>query len=61
MPEATTNEEWLKKQPTSVQNDVLGVRKAEMWREGRIDSLQDLLNQRGRPLTIAELEERFPA
>lgn len=60
VPESTTYEDWLRKQPESVQDDVLGKAKAKMWREGRVDNLKDLLNQRGRPLTISELEDRFP-
>lgn len=48
--------EWLGRQPESVQNEMLGKGRAEMWRRGDI-TLQQLLDQRGNPLTLAQLEK----
>lgn len=46
---------WLKKKGTAVQEKMLGKERARLWREGKI-STTDLINQKGRPLTVAELE-----
>lgn len=60
VPEDLNYDQWLRTQTEAVQNDALGPRRADLWREGRISSLKDLVGQRGRPLTIAQLEERHP-
>lgn len=49
-----TFEEWLREKDEGVQNAMLGRGKAELWRSGKI-SLRDLLDQSGRPLTLADL------
>lgn len=46
---------WLKKKGTAVQDKMLGKARAKLWRDGKI-STTDLINQKGRPLTVAELE-----
>lgn len=48
-------EGWLKKKPAEFQADLIGVGKAKLFREGRI-GLRDLVDQSGRPLTLAEVE-----
>ena len=50
----TSFDDWLGTKPEDFQNDLLGVGKAQLWRDGQI-TLTDLVNQRGRPLTLAEL------
>jgi SPP1 gp7 family putative phage head morphogenesis protein len=60
VPETTTYGDWLKGQSEEVQNDALGVGKADLFREGRITSMRDLLDASGRPLTLDELTDRFP-
>lgn len=56
VPADMTYEQWLKTKSEEFQNKVLGLRKAELWREGSI-TFRDLVDQSGRPLTIDELED----
>jgi hypothetical protein len=51
----TTFEAWLKKRSVEEQNKVLGVGKAKLWRSGKI-GFSDLVDQRGNPLTLAQLQ-----
>lgn len=53
-----TYEEWLKKQSKARRIEVLGVRKEELWRKGKIKNLRQLVDQTGRPLTIVEIEAK---
>ncbi len=53
-----TFSEWLKDKPKAFQDDLLGVGKADLWRDGKI-TLQQLLNQKGRPLTLDELRSKY--
>jgi hypothetical protein len=39
-------------------DDLLGAGRAELWRDGKI-TLQQLLDQSGRPLSVAELRKRY--
>ncbi len=48
-------EGWLRKQTESRQVEALGRGKFELWKEGNI-SMTDLIDQRGRPLSVEELE-----
>jgi hypothetical protein len=52
--ESTTFESWFSGLGSSRQDDILGPGKAELFRNGSI-SMTDLVNQRGRPLTLTEL------
>lgn len=49
--------EWLRRQPEAVQTNVLGRSRRELWLEGRL-SLNDLVSQKGRPLTLGQLAKR---
>lgn len=49
----TSYSEWLKRQPESFQDEVLGKKRAQLFREGI--GLDRFADARGRPLTIAEL------
>ena len=49
--------DFLKGKSKTFQNDLLGEGKAQLWRDGKI-SLTDLLDQKGRPLTLEQLKER---
>lgn len=51
-------EEWLKTKSTSFQREILGPGRYRLWKEGKI-SFTDLVDQRGNPLSLAELERRF--
>lgn len=57
VPEDTSYEQWLRDQPRAVQEEVLGVRKARLFREGGlpIDRFQD---RTGREYTLDELRQR---
>lgn len=57
VPETTTFDAFLKGKPETFQNELLGTGKAGLWRKGDI-SLRDLLDQRGRPLTLEQLRAR---
>lgn len=47
-------DKWLKKQPRSVQQKLLGKAKAELFRAGQLN-LKDLIDVSSRPLGVAEL------
>ena len=53
-----TYNEWLLTQPKAVQIDVLGPGRFKLWKEHKL-SMSDMVHQNGRPLSIADLEERF--
>lgn len=48
---------WLKDKPAAYQDKLLGKGKADLWRRGKI-TLQQLLDQKGRPLTLKQLQAR---
>jgi hypothetical protein len=49
-----TMTEWLKGKPKSYVDDLLGPGRAKLWQDGKI-TLQDLVSQNGRPLTLEQL------
>ncbi len=55
IPNDTTFDAFLKRHDTAYQDELLGKGKAQLWRDGKI-TLQDLLNQAGRPLTLKQLQ-----
>ena len=55
-PRNVTFDQWLRGKSEKFQNDLLGPKRAALWRAGKI-TLADLTNQRDRPLTLKELEE----
>lgn len=50
--------DWLKAQPNGVQNDILGVTRANLFRDGKM-SLADAVDGDTRVLTLTELRERL--
>jgi len=52
----TTFDDFLKRKTTEQQDEMLGKGRAELWRNGKI-TLSDLVNQQGRPLSLAELKK----
>ena len=48
---------WLKAQPADVQNDILGVAKARLFRDGGL-TIDRFVDNKGRVLTLAELRKR---
>lgn len=54
VPASTTYREWLKDQPASVQNEVLGRSRADLFRAGKVD-LRDLVTRDNRVVPVSEL------
>lgn len=52
-------DKWLESLPPDRQDDLLGVGRAELWRQDKITT-SDLIGQNGRFLTLGELRSRFP-
>lgn len=57
VPEGKTFEQWISGQPEGVAEKVFGKGRAELWRHGKI-TVRDMVDQRGRPLTLEELREQ---
>ena len=51
-------DQWLRKQPKSVQIEALGRTKRDLWARGEIKNLSELTDQTGRSLTLVELRAR---
>lgn len=51
--------DWLKRQSQQFQEEVLGVTKARLFREGRV-TLDQFVDRRGNELTLAQLAETRP-
>lgn len=49
--------EWLKAQPVSIQNDILGPTRAKLWREGKLE-IDRFTDSKGRVLTLEQLRRR---
>ncbi|MCB2186268.1 MAG: minor capsid protein [Deltaproteobacteria bacterium] len=56
VPESMTYSKWLEGKDAATQDEILGKGKGKLFREGKI-STGDLLDNRGRPLTLKELRE----
>lgn len=54
----TTFADWLDTKSIDAQNQILGEGKAQLWRDGKM-SLQQLLDQRGNPLSLDELLAKY--
>lgn len=54
----TTFDEFLTRMGKDFQDETLGEGRAELWRDGKI-TLQQLLDLRGNPLTLDELEAKY--
>lgn len=55
VPDNLTYPKWLKKQPIAVQNEVLGVGKAKVFRRGKV-SIDRFVDKRNKSLTLKQLE-----
>lgn len=56
VPASTTFGEWLKKQPIDVQDEVLGVSKAKLFRDGGVD-ISRFTDVNLKPLTLEQLRK----
>lgn len=54
---SVTYSEWLKRQPKEVQDDILGVSKAQLFRKGGLD-LDRFVDAKGQEYTLDELRRR---
>lgn len=57
VPADMTFQTFLDGKSKAFQDDLLGVGRADLWRDGKI-TLTGLLDQKGRPLTLEQLRER---
>jgi len=55
-PQRETYADWIKRQPASVQDEILGPTRGKLLRSGRY-TVTDFVDQRGKPLTLVELGE----
>lgn len=53
-----TFEQWLRGKSAAFVDELLGKGRADLWRR-KVITLQQLLDQRGNPLTLAELKRRY--
>lgn len=53
-----TFDDFLKSKPASFADEMLGKGRAQLWRDGKI-TLSQLLDQRGNPLTLEQLRDRY--
>jgi len=51
-------QQWLGTKSKAFQQEVLGVKKQQLWKAGKI-SFSDLVNQRGHPLTLEQLKRKI--
>ena len=56
VPATTTYPAWLKKQTAEVQNEALGIKRAQLFRSGQL-KLNEFIDRRNKPLTLKELEK----
>ena len=56
VPERMTYQAWLKRQPASVQRDVLGRTRADLFRKGELE-LDSFVDDSGRVMTLEQLRE----
>jgi len=59
VPAATTYQQWLKRQPSDFQEEVLGKTKAKLFRDGGL-TLDRFVDRRGNELNLAELSRKDP-
>lgn len=59
VPADTTYQEFLSRQPAKFQNEVLGVQKAKLFREGGV-TLDHFVDRRGNELTLDQLAKTRP-
>lgn len=59
VPSVTTYDKWLRTQSKQFQEDVLGVKKAQLYRSGKL-KLDEFVDHSGRELTLDELAKLHP-
>jgi hypothetical protein len=61
VPKGMTYDAWLKQQSPETQIEVLGVGKHDLWKDGKITSVKQLIAQKGNELTLQELRDKYGA
>ena len=59
IPEMPTYTDWLRRQPVKVQDDILGKKKAQLFRKGGL-KLDKFIDRKGSELSLKELKRRYP-
>ena len=57
-PAGTSYGQWLKRQPAAIQDEVLGRRRAKLFREGKVQ-IDQFVGSDHQPLTLKELESKL--
>ena len=57
VPADMTYQDWLRKQPASRQDDILGVTKGKLFRQGGL-TLDRFVDRAGRELNLTELRKK---
>lgn len=60
VPAETTYEEWIRKQPAEFQDDVLGPRRGELFREDGL-TLDQFVDHSGKEYTLKQLRGMYPS
>ena len=55
----TTFNEWLGAESVTSQNKILGAKRAELWRDGKLELADMISSSSGRTLTLAELAKKI--
>jgi SPP1 gp7 family putative phage head morphogenesis protein len=59
VPESVSYNDWLARQSREFQEDVLGKKKARLYKDGKL-TLDKFVNRNGDELTLAELKSQYP-
>lgn len=59
VPQETTYGPWLRRQPKEFQEQVLGKKKAALFRKGELP-IEKFVDRRGNELTLAQLQQTYP-
>jgi hypothetical protein len=60
VPAKLSFEDWVRTKPPDFQNRVFGAKRAQLFRDGKLQA-KDLLSQEGHPLTLKQIAERANA
>jgi SPP1 gp7 family putative phage head morphogenesis protein len=60
VPASETYQTWLKRQPTGFQDDVLGVQRASLFRQGKL-TVDKFVDESGKVYTMEQLRAKHPA
>lgn len=58
VPKDLNYEQWLRTKSLSFQKEILGAKKYELWKKGKI-SFRDLVDQSGSPMTVEDLIKKY--